>query len=252
MQKINQILQSVPSGSLFFSSWLEKEGISYELQRTYRNSNWFTAIADGVMKRSNEVISVNGALASMNKQLEKSFYISAMSALELEGFSHFAQMGQPNLFIGSIKDKLPFWFKKYEWKANIIELKSTYFSNEIGLESLEQGNNKLLVASVERAFLECLHLTPKYFSLMDLFYVMEQLTTLRPSLLQKLLEEQKSVKVKRLFFYMAEKANHFWFNDIDFENIDLGKGKRMLSSNTDGVFNKKYQIVIPKELEEYE
>jgi hypothetical protein len=57
------------------------------------------------------------------------------------------------------------------------------------------------------------------------------------------------VKVKRLFMYMAEKAGHSWFTYIDLKNIDLGKGKRSIVKN--GVYNAKYQITIPRELEEY-
>lgn len=50
---------------------------------------------------------------------------------------------------------------------------------------------------------------------MDLFYMMEQLTTLRPEMLQQLLETTKNLKVKRMFLYMAEKAGHYWFEALD-------------------------------------
>lgn len=252
MSKINQVLQKVPRGGLFFSSWMEKQGISYELQRIYRESKWFRAVANGVMVRTNEQPSIYGALACLNEQLNKQFYIAAMTALELKGFSHFAQMRRPNFFVGTPKDNLPAWVKEKDWDANLIAMKSNYFSDDVGLEIEMQGEYKLLVSSTERAFLECLNLTPKYFSLIDLFYVMEQLTTLRPQFLQQLLEKQKSVKIKRLFLYMAEKAKHLWFEDLDLNNIDLGKGKRMLSSSAGGAYDKKYEIVIPRELVEYE
>jgi hypothetical protein len=79
---------------------------------------------------------------------------------------------------------------------------------------------------------------------------MEMLNGLRPNLLQQLLEENNSVKVKRLFLYMAEKAGHSWFNDLNLERIDLGKGKR--SNVKDGVYDPKYQITIPRDLAYYE
>ena len=46
---------------------------------------------------------------------------------------------------------------------------------------------------------------------------------------------------------MSEKAEHDWFNFLDLEKIDLGKGKRSLLTN--GVYLPKYQITVPKELE---
>jgi len=74
------------------------------------------------------------------------------------------------------------------------------------------------------------------------------LVNLRPQIIQKLLEECTSVKVKRLFLYMAKKANHQWFQFLKIDNIDLGKGHRTLANN--GVYNAKYMISVPKELEQ--
>ncbi len=51
---------------------------------------------------------------------------------------------------------------------------------------------------------------------------------LRASLVQQLLEECASVKVKRMFLYMAEKARHRWFAKLDLSRITLGSGTRSL------------------------
>ncbi len=85
---------------------------------------------------------------------------------------------------------------------------------------------------------------------MDLFYMMEQLTTLRPEMLQQLLETTKNLKVKRMFLYMAEKAGHYWFEALDTSKIGLGTSKLQLSKN--GIYISKYKITVPKELNEYE
>ena len=85
---------------------------------------------------------------------------------------------------------------------------------------------------------------------MDLYYVMEQLTTLRPDVVQHLLETMNNNRAKRMFLYMAEKAGHYWFEELHPERIDVGKGKIQVVAN--GTFNSKYNMTIPKELEEYE
>jgi len=92
--------------------------------------------------------------------------------------------------------------------------------------------------------MERLYLAPEYYNLADLYYVMEALNTLRPNLVQQLLEDCKSIKVKRLFLYMAEKSGHSWFNYLDLKRISLGGGKRVIAKN--GVYNTKYQITLPK------
>ena len=47
---------------------------------------------------------------------------------------------------------------------------------------------------------------------------MEQLITLRSDIIQSLLETTKSMRVKRMFLYMSEKAGHYWFDMIDTSN----------------------------------
>ena len=44
--------------------------------------------------------------------------------------------------------------------------------------------------------------------------------------------------------YLADKHDHAWVKKIDIEKIDFGKGKRSLCSN--GIYDSKYKIVIPK------
>lgn len=45
------------------------------------------------------------------------------------------------------------------------------------------------------------------------------MTMLHPEKLQLLLETTKSLKVKRMFLYMAEKAGHNWQNALDMSKI---------------------------------
>ena len=69
---------------------------------------------------------------------------------------------------------------------------------------------------------------------------------LRPHVIQELLESCKSIKVKRLFLYMAEKAGHSWLKYLDQSKIELGFGDRLVVKN--GVYIKRYGITVPKEL----
>ena len=94
--------------------------------------------------------------------------------------------------------------------------------------------------------MECLYLAPEKQELSECHELMEGLTNLRPQQVQALLEACTSVKVKRLFLFLAEKAKHDWFEYLDLTKIDLGKGKRSVVPN--GVLNTKYQITVPKEL----
>ena len=73
---------------------------------------------------------------------------------------------------------------------------------------------------------------------------MESLTSLRPHIVQSLLEYCNSVKVKRLFMYMSDQHNHPWLDNVNISRIDLGRGKRLIVSN--GMVDKKYNITVPR------
>ncbi len=249
LTKINSLLQKFPPGALYFGSWLNKNGISYSLQRHYRNSQWLTAIDDGVMYRTGEKATLFSALSCYNSQLNKKFHIGAVSALEMRGFAHYVPLGRKTIVIYCPRGEwFPKWLSEYDWGVDILKKYSEY--SETGISSINENNFEVSVSLPERAFLESLNLAPKYYNLTDLYQIMEMLNGLRPNLLQQLLEENNSVKVKRLFLYMAEKAGHSWFNDLNLERIDLGKGKR--SNVKDGVYDPKYQITIPRDLAYYE
>jgi hypothetical protein len=248
--KINQLLQKVPRGGLFLASWMYENGISRELQRHYKKSQWLTSLDTGVMVRTGEMPTLFGALASLNEQDNKHFAIGAMSALEMQGFSHYLPMGKKTVVLFSPKgERLPTWFIKRDWNVILRHFTTECLSPETGIETVSRDGFLLSVSSPARAFLECLHLSPKYYNIADLYYVMEMLSLLPPLKVQELLEDCKSIKVKRLFLYMAEKAGHDWLKMLDLSGILLGTGKRAIVKN--GVYNAKYQITIPKELEDY-
>ena len=79
---------------------------------------------------------------------------------------------------------------------------------------------------------------------------MEQLTTLRSDVVQRLLETSKNFSVKRMFLYMAEKTGHYWFEELDLEKINIGTSKIQLVPG--GTYVAKYLITVPKALNSYE
>jgi len=93
--------------------------------------------------------------------------------------------------------------------------------------------------------MEMVFLVPEKVSFEEALLIMESLVTLRPEVVQKLLEICRFVKVKRLFMYMAEKHKHPWVEKLDLSRIGFGKGKRRIVSG--GELNPKYQITVPRE-----
>ena len=248
--KLNLLLQKTNPGGVYFSSWLKENGYSDQLVKKYRDSGWFSLLSKGVMYRTGDKLNVFSVLESYNGQLNKNFHIAAHSALELSGFNHYIPMGKPLLMIShSNTEHVPSWLKNGGFDRTLKFFSTETFSKP-HLTYFSSDYPHLQISVPEQAFFECLLLAPKQYSYMDLYYIMEQLTTLRPDILQTLLENTDNLKVKRMFLYMAEKAGHYWFNSLDVDKIELGSSKFQLAEN--GVYIPKYKITIPKELYEYE
>jgi hypothetical protein len=79
---------------------------------------------------------------------------------------------------------------------------------------------------------------------------MENMSTLRPNLVQSLLEACTSVKAKRLFMFFAEQCGHAWVARLKVESIDFGRGKRVIGEG--GQYHPKYQLSLPINLNEHE
>ncbi len=91
--------------------------------------------------------------------------------------------------------------------------------------------------------MELLHLVPHDEPYEEAALLMEGLATLRPNLVQGLLESCRSIKVKRLFLHLAEECNHAWVDMLDTDGITLGQGKRMIVKG--GRLDKRYNITVP-------
>lgn len=247
--KINQLLMSGIKNGLFFSEWLKKNGYSDQLVSKYRQSGWLTSLSKGVMYRTGDTLSAYAALYCYNEQLGKYVRIAAHSALELFGFNHYVPMGKPILMVSSDKQGLPEWMLGDSFDRTIKSFGTKMFPNVQTSKVQIEGLN-LLASSPEQAFMECLLLAPTHYNYMDLYYIMEQLTSLRAEVVQDLLESTKNIRVKRMFLYMAEKAGHYWFDMLDIEKINIGTSKLQLAEK--GIYISKYKITIPKELNEYE
>jgi hypothetical protein len=200
------------------------------------------------MVRRNDPVDYLGAIYSLQQQLGLTLHPAAKTALSLLGKTHYLDLSTQVVFLfGSRKERLPKWFKNMKWGVEIRHTTSSFLPDEKGLVLKEHKNFNIKIASASRAMMECLYLAPQKQDLLECFEIMQGLTNLPPATTQILLESCTSVKVKRLFLYLAEKSGHAWFNHLNISRIDLGKGNRSMTPN--GVYISKYMMTVPKELE---
>lgn len=247
--KIDLLLRMGTKNGLYFSEWLKKNGYSDQLISKYRQSGWLTSLAKGVVYRTGDKLSAYAAVSCYNNQLNRQLRVAAHSALELFGFNHYVPMGKPVLMVAYSGISIPKWMNADYFDRTIKPFETNMFTT-IQTSTVKVEGVNLLVSSPEQAFMECMLLAPDRYGYMDLYYIMEQLTSLRADVVQTLLETIKNLRVKRMFLYMAEKAGHYWFEMLDMVKIDIGTSKLQLVEK--GIYISKYKITVPKKLFDYE
>ncbi|MDP8299653.1 MAG: type IV toxin-antitoxin system AbiEi family antitoxin [Candidatus Tantalella remota] len=246
---INNLLKSLPKGVAAVYPWLGEQGVYHQLADIYVKSGWIERIGRGAYKRAGEKVDWLGGVYTLQSQAKMAVHPSGKTAIELHGNAHYvsARLIQEKVVLfGLPNEKLPAWFKNYSWNVQIRYTMTGLFKDvpSLGLVVFDCGNFEIKISSTERAAMEFCYDVGNNESFDELDLIFEGFTTLRPQLIQELLEKCNSVKTKRLFMYLAEKHHHAWAKRVDLKNVDFGTGNRSFCRS--GHYNKKYKIVIPK------
>ena len=261
MSKLNQILIEWVPGDVHSLSWLEKRHVSSSLAQAYHKNGALSRISSGIYKRAGEQADWIGAIRLLQEEQNKSFHVSGRTALELVGSGHYGNLGKrPLVFLTTYtKNKLPIWLTKADFGCEFVSRKSSMFPNDFFTEK-----NKLLLATYtsptgikikiscrELAILEFIDNIDLKNSLETAENYVEMLHGIRVNIMQSLLEQCGSIKVKRVFLYVAEKINSRYFGKLNLEKINLGKGKRQVVKYN-AKLDKKYQITVDKGYNDYD
>ncbi len=250
--KINQLIKAWPKGTVAIYDWLVYQGVYRQLAGSYVKGSWIERLGRGAFKRAGETADWTGALYAVQTQLKLSVHAAGKTALGLQGYAHYVPLGagQTVVLFGSPTEKLPEWFRRYDWKIKPRYVATAFLGvkKSTGLTDHVMGDYSIKISSPERAMLEVCYDVPDEESYEEAGLLMEGLTTLRPELVQELLKLCRSVKVKRLFMHLAEKQGHAWVKKFDLKKVDFGSGKRMIG--THGTYDAKYKIVVPAAKEE--
>lgn len=273
--KLNRLQQILPEGLLVDAAWLEARGYSHPLRQKYVANGWLQMPTRSVYRRpaaglghhaGDQPLDWRWVVLSLHSLLDHDVHVGGRTAAELTGLSHYLQVGDIRT-VHLYAEKLPSWLSRLPTPVQwVMHRTSTLFDSEMlarplpppklgrattdpmflsgrGRLGLETGRWTIPVSLPERAILELLDELPAHESFEYVDKLVEGLTNVRPKIMQHLLEACRSIKVKRLFLFLAERHRHAWFKRLDVSRIDLGSGKRALVPS--GRYSMQYRITVP-------
>ena len=272
LNKLNQLERDLPEGLVVTAAWLEKRGYSRSLRSQYVASGWLEKPTRGVFRRPRGALRWEHLVISLQTLLEFPASVGGRTALDLQGYAHYLPHDLQEIHLYG-DGKLPSWVSNLPLKERINfhnrarllpgdkysisplpplaesdgAKDEAFLPGALRITRWGQWNWPLVQSSPERAILEMLDDVPGEVSFHLADVTMEGLVNLSPRRMQALLEDTKSIKVKRLFFFFADRHKHRWLKRIERKSIDLGSGKRMLVKG--GRYDPNYQITVPKDFD---
>ncbi|ERL51979.1 hypothetical protein BJB45_12490 [Halomonas huangheensis] len=240
------------------SSWLERHEVSRFLARKYVDRGWLERVTRGVFLRptpstgKHDTVDWKTCLLSIQHIMNYGVHVGGMTALALQGYSHYLPLGG-NAPVWVYGEDIPSWLTKLPLNAPLETRSTSLFSDPApGLAKVDSDTTGILpwdwqprMSSPERAILEVMDELPGHESFHNLDMVFESLTTLRPRTLSALLHSCRKIKVTRLFFVFADRHNHPWRKRLDPREFNLGSGDRALVKG--GRIHPRYRIMVPEE-----
>jgi Transcriptional regulator, AbiEi antitoxin, Type IV TA system/Transcriptional regulator, AbiEi antitoxin N-terminal domain len=259
--KLNRLERLLPEGLLVDSAWLASHGYSTSLRSQYVAAGWLEQPARQVYRRKRGSVAWQQVVVSLQTLLQRQLVAGGRTALEIQGFAHYLSNKTREVYLYGPSPP-PSWLYRIQLTETFVyrnsarlfpeesvvtpsKLDENNLATDLVAQPWGQWGWKLILSSPERAFLELLDEVPDRESFEQADKLVEGLANLSPRRLQHLLAKCRSVKVKRLFFFFADRHRHAWLNRINKDAIDLGKGKRMLVRG--GKLNATYEITVPEE-----
>jgi len=191
-----------------------------------------------------------GAVYALQVQLGLKVHPGAITAFAVRGYAQNVALGKRDVILfGDAGTKLPAWFASHPWSQRVTLVTTNVFTKPDKSTSMVKLDwIELEVATLERAAFEMMYLVPRRQSYEEALQVMESLTSLRPQVVQRLLECCTSVKTKRLFMHAVEQLDHPWLSRLDLSNVNFGSGRRTIHAG--GRLDKKYSLVVADPVQE--
>lgn len=243
----------VPHGLPVARRWLMARGVGRHALDNLVKSGELAPVRRGVYIRRGTRLTWEGAVCGLQR-MGSGLVVGGRAALEERGRAHYVPLGFRTITLHG-PTPLPSWIGALGLDERFVRRGAAWLREPAGPGSAPSfvtampwgdGARTISVSDPERALFEVLDDVPGGETFEHAEQLMQGLVDLSPARLRTLLLRTRSVKVKRLFFWLAERHGHFWARRLDPADFDLGRGKRALVKG--GRWVGKYRIVVPEDM----
>ena len=247
----------IPEGLIVSRKSLVRKGIRHSSIDNALRSGLIVSLWPGVYARAGVELKAEDVVASLQR-MGSDLVVGGVSALELRGRNYYIPLRSSRTVQLHGCDRLLPWVDKLGLSETFRRCSTVRLLGRVGSMPADDpsgqrfpfaalwpwGRWTVRISTAERALFEVLHGVPTRESFEDAELLMQGLPDLSPTRLDRLLRRTRSVKVKRLFFWLAERQGFSWATRIDPGKFELGSGKRVLEKS--GKLVEKYGITVPE------
>lgn len=253
-QNKKQMLEKgIPECLLINRAWLEQKGFTRPDIDYYLRSASLQTVKRGLYRKPGAQLKWQHIAYSL-QELGFASHIGGKTALAEKGLAHYLEFGNQGIQVFS-HEKLPAWLVEWQEQQNSAYYFSVFTKTWLAnvpdqlYSRMVFGNWDwpIKIARPELAIVEWVNQAKTTSDLQAIDSVFEGLTTLSPRRLQAALELCTSIQTRRLMGWFCDRHPHTWSKRIAWQTIELGTGKRAFIKA--GVYNAKWQITVPTEME---
>lgn len=256
-QRRAKLLDLVPYGLVATRKWLLRAGMSRSALDNQIKSGQLLSVRAGVYVRPGTRLVWQGVVCSLGR-MGADLVVGGATALEEQGRApELPLSGRRSIQLRGL-DPLPPWANGLDVPETFFRKSSAWLTGSATDDDAEgrpgpsflttavpwgDGFRTIRVSMPERALFELLKDVPQSVSFQHAERFLEGLSDLSPRRLELLLQHTASVKIRRLFFWLAERHGHPWARQLQPDDFDLGRGKLALTKG--GRLVSRYGITVP-------
>lgn len=222
--------------------YLLARGFSYGNLKQYVSRGHLDSLGRGAYCKHGHSPRISASLEACVHQLKVPLHIGGWSALQHHGLLHFLPaIERPTTIFTPTNTRLPAWLSQ-SFGKEYVSRSTNIFPSDLYVSEAAVDGFSVPVSSPERAILEYLMDVPDEHPLNEAYQILEMMVNARSDVLQALLEQCGSVKVKRLFLLLAEDLNYPWYEALDLGHIDIGSGGRVIDKG--GKYRSKWLLTV--------